>query len=174
LLLLFYMFDTSVYSSDVWTLYTTENSGIIKNEILSLAIEDNGSLWAGSSTGVSHFNGLTWNKMNTTAIFEIVIDKSNIKWFSTNFAIYKFENSTLLRIELPLYWNSDMNYYTPIALDKNSNVWFGNYNGVAKFDGNEWTTFGSVDNFLMNDVRDIAIDHDNIVWVARMGGGILL
>jgi ligand-binding sensor domain-containing protein len=172
LILLFMCFFTSIaYSSDVWTLYTNENSGIRNNNILSLAIEEDNSIWVGSINEVSHFNCITWNYIEVNHIFDIVIDDSNNKWFAAGVGIYKYDGLLLSYIGvLPYNWLSDIGVNNSIVIDKFSNVWYGAYSGVAKYEGREWITYGRSDDFFMNDVWDIAVDHDNIIWVARRGG----
>lgn len=45
--------------TDHWTNYTIEN-GLIENSIISLIQMPNGHVWAGTSKGISHFDGKTW------------------------------------------------------------------------------------------------------------------
>ena len=52
------------------------------------------------------------------------------------------------------------------------NVWVGTYNGgVSKFDGQNWTTYSTSNSELPHDnVRDITIDENGIVWFGTDDG----
>ena len=44
-------FSDSCSAESAWTTYTTENSGLVTNSILSVAVDNDGSVWLGGLGG---------------------------------------------------------------------------------------------------------------------------
>jgi len=59
--------DIGVYTfnGSNWTSYTTANSGLVSDIVLSLARGTDGDWWFGTSNGLSRFDGSTWTTYNT-------------------------------------------------------------------------------------------------------------
>lgn len=65
-------------------------------------------------------------------------DNNQNLWVGTSDGLYKSGNDNFTIIPTP----TGMNYITTIFLDKNNNIWIGAYNnGVAKYDGKDWTPY---------------------------------
>jgi ligand-binding sensor domain-containing protein len=65
--------------------------------------------------------------------------------------------------------SSRVNFVFP---DSRGYVWLGTWEGLARFDGAEFTCYGTADglpNFLVNAVAE---DPDGGIWVATQGGGV--
>jgi len=53
------------YNGSNWTSYTTANSGLVSNVVLSLAQGADGDWWCGTINGLSRFDGSTWTTYTT-------------------------------------------------------------------------------------------------------------
>jgi 4-amino-4-deoxy-L-arabinose transferase-like glycosyltransferase len=52
-----------------WTVYTTANSGLVNNHVLSLARDSQGNLWFGTADGINRFDGQSsWSTFQTTEL----------------------------------------------------------------------------------------------------------
>ncbi len=133
-------YDGSTYSN-----YTTSNSPICSDEIKSIAVETNGTVWMASRyDGISKFNGSTWTNYSTVdiglpddAFNEVIIDQNNIKWFATPAnGLLKFNDTswTNYNISNSLIPGNDL---LSLAIDPNNNLWVGTLShGVGVFNEN--------------------------------------
>ncbi len=53
-------------TSPTWTVYRSDNSGLMDDNVQSLAQDADGNLWFGTRTGVSRFGGSTWTSYPLT------------------------------------------------------------------------------------------------------------
>jgi hypothetical protein len=103
---------------------------------------------------------------------DIVIDKYNNKWITSDWKIIKY-NDTVWTV----YDDTDFeNLKLPrsIAADRKGNVWIGlHQSGMIKFDGITWTPFD--DAFFGNEyseVNKIIVDKDDNLWIDYSHGTI--
>jgi 4-amino-4-deoxy-L-arabinose transferase-like glycosyltransferase len=47
-------------ASPAWTIYNSNNSGLLDDKVLALAQDNNGELWFGTGNGISRFDGSAW------------------------------------------------------------------------------------------------------------------
>lgn len=93
-------------------------------------------------------------------------DHNGLLWCQAgypDYGIYSYDGNEWqhYRSELP---SMDV---TSIAVDNQNNKWIGTEGGLAKFDGIDWTSFGSNDGLSGNHIIDIYINPDNNdVWVS--------
>ncbi len=155
--------------------------GIPDVYVKSVAMDRNGDVWIGTKS-----NGLVqltpdgpviFDKKNSplldNEINDIVVDSSGVKWIG-------MEKGGLARFD-GVHWqvfskaNSGLPSNTIMRLlpDKDG-LWIGTYfAGLVHYDGQKWHTF-STDNspLLSNKVIALAKDHDDVLWVGTLGGGL--
>lgn len=95
-------------------------------------------------------------------------------WVGTSGGLVCLNKST---DELSFYnrSNSDIpdNYVWGIAIDAEKNKWIGTYDGLAKFDGINWTIYNTTNsNIPGNDVRSIALDSSGNKWIGFYETGV--
>lgn len=62
-----------------------------------------------------------------------------------------------------------------IAIDETNIKWIGTRDGLARFDGTDWTVYNTGNSGLPhNSVQAITINDDNIKWIGTLGGGLAL
>ena len=86
------------YDSVHRTNYSTSNSGLISNNVLSIIIDKKNIIWFATDKGVSKFDGLHWTNYTTfnsglisNIVRIIIIDKFGNKWFGTDAGVSKFD-----------------------------------------------------------------------------------
>ncbi len=103
-------------------------------------------------------------------VYDIYKDMDENIWFATENGISKYDNGVWSNIsrnnsELPISTISEM------ALDIDGNIWAATpYNGLLKFDGNEWVTYKTSDGLSHNFTRCLCVDADNKVWIGTADG----
>ncbi|MBI4652131.1 hypothetical protein HY745_12830 [Candidatus Desantisbacteria bacterium] len=151
-------------------------TGISLNDVVSMAKEQNGTMWFGIDGGgvIKYQNtGAIWTQYTTNQGLEnnsvqcVLVDESGDKWFGTHNGLTKF-NGTNLRT----YTKKDGlsgNDIISIIQDKYGVIWAGTNNGgISRFEGNIWN---SVINPIENaEIRDIVEDSVGAIWFATDKG----
>ena len=165
----------------------TENKSTNKIKINTILEDESKNLWFATDLGLSKFNFNTKKNSNIKfpteikgynySITDIAIDVNDNLWLSTNKGkIIYFKPSTFRCkiIQVPnLSWNKNIAH---IIIDKYGIVWLGtsdngllSYNAITKqFD--HYNRFGSENGSSGKDIRDMALDGNNIILAIDHGG----
>ena len=88
---------TSYFPKADWDLYSTDN-GLVNNDVISIAQDDEGGLWFGTYGGVSTLIGDTWTSyteqdglLNDT-VYDIAFDVDGSVWFATGAGACRLKN----------------------------------------------------------------------------------
>ena len=88
---------TNYFAKADWNLYSTDD-GLINNDVISIAEDDEGGLWFGTYGGVSSFSGDTWTSYTTEdgllndTVYDIAFDLDGSVWFATGAGACKLKN----------------------------------------------------------------------------------
>lgn len=170
--------------TDEKQIYNTLNSDLPTNYILSLAIDQNGVKWIGTTEGLVTFDGTEWTNYEipdlptyVDDISAITIDSEDVKWMGiagrlvrfddTNWVIYDTTNSPL-----------SGSIISTIALDGDEDIWIGTLpassssnNSIYQFNHNSWVEFHEQNsNLPSNKVFDIVIDAMDVKWIGTERG----
>ncbi len=161
-----------------WTNYYLQNSGIIDDDGLNVAVDNGDTIWIGTEEGVSKFDqfGNDWTDYTTADgladnfVTRIAIDTNNTKWFATRWGgVSKFDGSGWIN-----YDESDGiadNDVRDIAVD-GEKIWIATENGVSVFESDNWTTYRQVDGLADNDVTSVCVDNTGYKWFGTAKCGI--
>ena len=165
-----------------WRTYTTSNSGLAANYVLSIAVDDEGNKWFGTNQGVSKFDGVNWttyNMSNSGLVFNrvnaIATDASGNKWFGTSKGVSKFDGTNWTTYSTSS-GGLPFNYISAIAADQAGNLWFGTKleaypdedgYGVCKFHAGQCTNY-----LVSSAINAIAVDNSGNVWVGTYWDGV--
>lgn len=168
-----------------WTTYTTSNSDLASDYVLSIAIDAGGNKWFGTNRGVNKFDGTTWTTYDTSnsglvnrRVNAIAIDQQGNKWFGTANGVSKFDGTNWTTYNTS---NSGLafNHVSAVAVDLAGCVWFGTRlsdgfgYGVSRFCGGGWATYNTTNGALRSDsVNAVAADLSGHVWVGTTTGGV--
>ena len=168
------------------------------NDILSLALDRSGILWAGSHLGEgvtkiienrTMFNSIKKktgkkNSLNDDVVWSIYEDNNKVLWIGTyRGGLNKF-NMRTGRFKAYLFDDKDTNslsdnHIRVIKQDKTGNLWIGTYQGgVNRFNPRteKFTRFMHDKNnpvsLSENQIQDILIEPDSVIWIATFGGGL--
>jgi hypothetical protein len=139
------------YSSGVFTLYNTSNSGLPHNYVSSLDFDSQGNVWAGTGGGLAKFDGTNWTVYNR------------------NNSPLSCDNISGLVIDQAgnIFLGTEKIGYPPNIIPAI---------GVVKFDGTNWTFLNSNNSGKPDspdgseDINDLSIDASGKIWIATDGG----
>jgi len=176
-----------------WRVYNSSNCDLPEDRLKSITMDNKGNIWLGTAGdgGVKFNRKNRWIVYNETTsgisnnhVDSIAIDRRGNIWFGTGNGVCKFDGDstwTIYTTENSGLPNDDI---YPVAIDRSlpisdlrddqASVWIGTYgDGVAKFDGENWTIFKSTNSPLIDDlIRTIAIDKDGNKWIGTLFGGL--
>ncbi|HJM15850.1 MAG TPA: T9SS type A sorting domain-containing protein, partial [Flavobacteriales bacterium] len=155
--------------------------------INSTAFDSNGDPWFASPLGgITHFDGTTFTVYDTSNgllsqnVTALLIDNQDNKWIGTgsgmsvlNASNTSFTHHTRMYIMPP---PDTLNPVVDIAMDSYGRIWAAIYvgylaeGGIAYWDGNQWEDFHVSDGLVGPNVRGLAIDSEDNVWVATSTG----
>ncbi|MFZ7133467.1 MAG: ligand-binding sensor domain-containing protein [Eubacteriales bacterium] len=186
-----YKFNPSTYETSVYN-YTTDNSGIISNSIISLYISPDGIIWIGTDKGLCSFDSdiETFNNYRDNTKYPDAIkygsvwvtyqDSNNNLWFGTKDGIYMLNDKTK---DINLIHNNfetsgglfEQGIYS-IYEDSRELLWFGTNRGLLCYDPHN-SNFISYDNeeVLINEsILSIIEDSNGDIWFTTRKQGLWL
>ena len=175
----------SNFDGNTWTSYSSPD--LHWSGVNATAFDSNGDKWFASPLGgVTHFDGTTFTvydtsngllSQNVTALF---IDNQDNKWIGTgsgmsvlNASNTSFTHHTQMYLLPP---PDTLNPVVDIAMDSYGKIWAAIYvgylaeGGVAYWNGNQWIDFDVSDGLAGPNVKGLAIDSEDNVWVATSTG----
>jgi hypothetical protein len=168
-------------------LYTRENSNgaVLGNAVRKLNINSQG-LWVGyassgeeASGGLGFFNKAHWISCNQTPgitdrhINDIEITEDGTIWVAADpFGVSMYEEGVWQTFTTEDGLPDNATY--DITLDRHGQVWVATYEGVAVFEGKNWSVPYSVVNQTLfnNHAHSIAFDSQDNIWVGHIDAGI--
>ena len=157
--------------------YQMHNSPIASDFINSVAVDNNGVVWAASlERGLIRFDGKNWSVFNTKnsplpydLITCVVVDNQNriLAGTSGGFAIYSNDSWTIFNTS-----NSNLphNYVTSIAPDDKGNIWIGTQNGLAKLSDGNIEAFTTSNSGLAGNAVSSVLVSGNYVYAGNYNG----
>ena len=175
----------SYFDGNSWVSYSSPD--LHWSGVNATAFDSNGDKWFASPLGgVTHFDGTTFTVYDTSNgllsqnVTALLIDNQDNKWIGTgsgmsvlNASNTSFTQHTRMYIMPP---PDTLNPVVDIAMDSYGRIWAAIYvgylaeGGIAYWDGNQWEDFHVSDGLAGPNVRGLAIDSEDNVWVATSTG----
>jgi len=186
------------YDGESWRQYTTAD-GLINNGIKSVTVDSRNRKWFGSIGGglilidtdesitVFHNDILSGSagSPDYVVVNDVIADQYDNIWVLNSFAA----NNNVVAVYTPqLDWHFFAvqegilsNVVSSLDFDRFDRVWVGTQSGASVIDYNntladktddriEGNNLTTADGLESNDIKDIAVDQDDIVWIATAGG----
>jgi hypothetical protein len=154
---------------------------LAKAGVNCLAVDLSGNIWAGTTKGLSKYNGASWGTLSTPAsstssenhVDAFAVDAHGNVWAAIyHKGIYVYNGTSWSKHEKFEDCSGDKyTYITCLAFDKKGHLWAGcATGGVWEYDGSTWTKYTKEGGFLCdNRVQSIAVDNkDGAVWIGSI------
>ena len=175
----------SHFDGSSWISYST--SDLHWSGVNATAFDSNGDKWFASPLGgITHFDGTTFTSYDTSNgllsqfVTALLIDDQDNKWVGTSSGMSVLDaTNTAFTQHTRMYIMSPPDTLNPvvdIAMDLHGRIWTAIYvgylavGGVAMWDGNQWIDFDVTDGLVGPNVKGLAIDSQDNIWVATSTG----
>lgn len=145
-----------------WTVYPF-GTGLGDLWVYDILFDDDGSTWIATWKGVSHFNGKSFITYTEEAglldkwVYAIAKDKEGILWFGTEGGLNRFDGQNWTGYTHQDGLGAEIN-----SPQQDENDEYGHHQQQQK-----GTQMGNP-----NYVLDIAVDHNNVLWIGTWGAGL--
>lgn len=147
----------------------------------------NGKIWFATIDGVYIYDGKTFTHFpineasngfltSNDKVERILEDKQGNIWFGgrTNEGVFRYDGTSISNIKpMDLFQDGPkpkaVNWGWPQFEDKNGNIWFSNWGGAYRYDGNTFTSFTAKDG-LPREVTRIIEDKKGNIWFGSSDG----
>jgi ligand-binding sensor domain-containing protein len=175
------------YDGNIWKTYNTANTENKVSNTYSIAFDSNQIKYFGAEgSAFLTFNDSSWEYFRNSnsepeQVFAICIDKNGIIWMGTEDDghspsrgyLTKFDGSIWTKFEPYKHENFPHGGIYTIEVDRYNNKWIAKDDGggLVKFDDSVFTSYKNENSGLPhNDVWDLAIDENDVKWIATGGG----
>ncbi len=174
------------YSGGVFTAFASPN--IPFGGALHIAFASNGDvLISGGLGGVIVFNGTTFSAITTAQgllsnrIRSIAVDEAQNKWVGTASGISVLDATNAHTVDHPVVFTlpppDELNPITDVVIDAHGRIWAGVYvdylvtvGGVSVYTGTTWSQYETAEGLAGPNVRRLAVDADDDIWVSTSTG----
>jgi ligand-binding sensor domain-containing protein len=165
-----------------WEVFIPQNSGLPDAHVLTLAVDDQDQVWAGTWDGISVMGAD--GRWETTSIYElgikgeydsvtdIVFDDSGRMWIGTTGGLVVMDPDGSLTQYTTLDSELINDYVRALHIDEQGRVWIGTAGGlsVLEIDGS-WTNHPSGNALLpLGGITDLAMDAQERMWAGTPWG----
>ncbi len=170
-----------------WVDYNMATSGAPTNEFTSIAIDQNGVIWLGSTSGLASFDGKNWNyytSLNSNLSYDyvnsILVDRENKIWVATPKGLFSFDRvnwklfSADNKARLPSSWVNDL------AIAEDGSILAATKKGIGQSQAStvQWKSYYFdvvADNPYISEswITGIDVDDKGDWWITRYGTGLL-
>ncbi|MCL4144010.1 UNVERIFIED_CONTAM: hypothetical protein GTU68_058665 [Idotea baltica] len=161
-----------------WKSFTNINSSFPQEKVLSLSIDDQGIIWAGTEKGtLLNYDGSNWQivaekklLIGYINIYSIDFDSQGNVWLGTSTGLYKYENNQLERYAYGFFGD----YIKKIAIDFQDNIWCATEIGIGKFDQTKWKFYNKWNSDVPNNSANaIFKDKRGNIWMGTDKGMVV-
>ena len=174
----------SYFDGITWVSYSSD---LHWSGVNASSFDSNGDKWFASPLGgITHFDGTTFTSYGTENgllsqyVTDLIIDSQDNKWVGTSDGMSvlddlngTFTQHTRMYIMPP---PDTLNPVVNIEVDSWGRIWTSIYvgylsvGGVAYWNGSIWQDFDISDGLAGSNIKELAIDSDNNIWIATSTG----
>ena len=178
----------SRYDGKNFTNFTTED-GLVHDYVRAIHQDSQGNMWFGTGWidarggGISRYDGEEFTNftMEDGLPFDTVcsIDETpdGVLWFGAIYLGIATYDGTKLSPPIHPGDRAERNGILDICMASDGMIWLGTWDGLCRYDGEEFKFFTMEDGLPHNFVYDIAEDKEGVLWLAtgqwaNSGGGL--
>ena len=178
------VYDLMMYNGDTLK-YITEKDGFSGGRVTAITEDEKGDIWVATSSGLNKYDGQSFtiytekNGLSNSEIWSFLIGSNGVMWIGTNEGLSRFDGQNFENISVPKPQVSKPNTIysadriTGIVEDKKGKLWLGTDGyGIAKYDGQSFTSYTTDDGLVDNTIADLMMDSGGELWIATFWGGL--
>jgi ligand-binding sensor domain-containing protein/class 3 adenylate cyclase len=149
--------------------------GLKVNNVHCITQDIRGSLWFGTTGGVSKYDGKSFSHFTQNTglpnnnVLSILNDKNNNLWIGTaGGGVSRYDGKFFTAFSTKEGLPNDK--VLSILEDKHGDIWFGTEGGVTKFNGTLFTHYTEKEGLVNNVVYSICEDSAGNLWFGTAGG----
>jgi len=169
----------SHFNGESWTGLTPSDMGITSCNLMNIAFDPDGTLWASGGDAVLRFDGETWKSFGSESGLEIPvalymdIGPDGKVWVVGGGGVSCYDGSIWKHFSMAEIGTTGSSII-PLAADHENVVWLGVMDdGVFRYDGTSWEKFAPDDAPALNNVFSITVGPDGSLWFGTYQSGIL-
>lgn len=173
----------------------TKSNGLCDNQISSIAEDNKGNIWLGTTSGLCQYDGIKFNHIpipfsdttsiwldkafpivNPNEVMSILMDKNENLWIGTNGAgVYKYDgqNFTQFLHNVGKVYEDGLQHNIVLSIieDLSGNLWFTSLShaGLSSYDGKSFTHYKTEEGLSDNFLRTAYCDKEGKIWVGTHG-----
>ena len=138
----------------------------------AMATAPDGSVWAGTGSGLSHFVDGRWQNFpspGANQISSIVCDSKGTVWAGSRSSVWRFDGAGFQPLSTAS--GSFSNSVISLFIEQDDSLWIGTDAGVVRFNGKELTRITkSKGRLAHNIVQCVYRDRQNVLWFGTKAG----
>jgi hypothetical protein len=159
--------------SDTLTQWTTAD-GLADNGIRSLLVSRNGSVWAGTAGGVSHWDGVTWEKWehlgypdpDGLSVYKLYEMTNGTIWAATSQDMAKWDGKRWMTYEGAPFCGT---IFTLLEA-RDGSLWIGCANGVFRWTGSGFQEYGESEGIEDNSMGRLVQSKNGTLYAISKSG----
>ncbi len=165
----------TMFNGTTWTTFTDKNSGLVFNEVTTIAFDAENRAWFGTTHGISSYDGNRWviysssnSKLAGNEVWAIAFDKNDRAWIETANGINIFDGKAWVHYSFEEVGSRGHSSQigSEIFIDPSKRMWIQNNGEVRIFDGRRWIGFAEEDGYN-NNIGSLASDKQGNIWIAN-------
>lgn len=161
------------YNGSYWR--TIEVEGPWEGQILSLAVDRDGNLWAGTYYGGARmYDHKDWHVYTTAdglagnQVESVDIDSDGNVWFGTASGISRYDGATWTTYRAPD--GPVSNSVNAVCIDGSGCLWAGTWEGASRYDGVHWRSYDEGDGLVADETVCAFADSAGRIWIGTVFG----
>jgi signal transduction histidine kinase/ligand-binding sensor domain-containing protein len=147
-----------------------------KENVTALYCDSDGSLWAGTSSGLAHLAGKVSYKLTTRdglpddAISALAAGRDGSLWIGANSGVSRYRHG-----EISSYTTRDgLSHSVVLSLyeDREGTLWAGTKNGLDQFADSKVTPYTTAEGLSGNDAGPVLQDKEGKLWIGTLRHGL--
>jgi ligand-binding sensor domain-containing protein len=171
-----------VKAGSTWENINQYNSQFGSNNVKSVAVAPDGSIWAATDSGLFHTKGTGWevftdknSSFEDIAVEKVAIGKNGEIWAIQWPGIHRYKNGNWTKYTESTHPGFYNDYPITLGVDNNGVCWAAGYGyEMWSFDGTAWTTRKNLglDTVDYVEIYSIVFDKNNIQYVGTQNHGL--
>jgi len=168
----------SHFDGKTWTVYTPGDMGVTSCNLMNIAFDPDGTLWASGANFVLRYHDETWTSFSSETGMEpaialyMDIGPDGKIWISGGGGVSCYNGSVWTHYSFAkMGAKGSGEGFIPLDVDSDNVLWVGVYGeGVFRYDGKSWTKFASKGGPALNNVFSITVGPDGALWFGTENG----